>query len=250
MFSTTILGRILVGTPLGSCLGGLRNWARLFDRRVWHNTVARSAKLNSARLGGNCYVCSEAVLIGDVSLGAYTLIGSQNYLVGGSIRVGRYCQFAPEVAVYAIGHCLTVPSIYTGPGIGRGSLRALMPSEPVEIGNDVWLGHGATVLPGVHVGTGAVVGAGSVVTKSVSPYAIVGGNPARLLKYRFNPEQIEALLASRWWELDGPELSERLPWFKTPVPNMNSDELRFRRPLTEDDAMREPSVVREVMPRG
>lgn len=69
----------------------------------------------------------------------------------------------------------------------------------IRIGHDVWIGHGATVLSGVELGTGCVVAAGAVVTKSVPPYAVVGGNPARILRMRFDSATIEALLELQWW---------------------------------------------------
>lgn len=72
----------------------------------------------------------------------------------------------------------------------------------VTIGNDVWIGSDAVVLPGVTIGDGAVVGANAVVTKDVPPYAIVAGVPAKILRYRFPPETIESLLALRWWNWD------------------------------------------------
>ena len=68
------------------------------------------------------------------------------------------------------------------------------------IGNDVWIARGAIVLRGVTIGDGAVIAAGSVVTKDVPPFAIVAGNPARLLRYRFGEEDIRALLARKWWD--------------------------------------------------
>lgn len=70
----------------------------------------------------------------------------------------------------------------------------------ITIGNDVWIGHDALILSGVTVGDGAIVGAGSVVRKDIPPYGIVAGNPARVAGFRFEPEQIEALLRIRWWE--------------------------------------------------
>lgn len=70
------------------------------------------------------------------------------------------------------------------------------------IGNDVWIGYGATLLPGVKVGNGAVIGAKSVVTKAVEPYAIVGGNPARLIRHRFDPETVRELEEIAWWDWD------------------------------------------------
>lgn len=70
---------------------------------------------------------------------------------------------------------------------------------PIVIGNDVWLGASAQVMSGVTIGDGVVVGAGAIVTHDVPAYAVVGGNPARLIRYRFNPETISDLLALRWW---------------------------------------------------
>lgn len=100
---------------------------------------------------------------------------------------------------------------------GRDSVRAKFathrraPPKRVTIGNDVWIGHSAIVLPGVQVGDGAVVGAGAVVTKSVPPYAIVAGNPAHVIRYRFAEPVIARLLASRWWALDEARLQRLGP---------------------------------------
>lgn len=70
------------------------------------------------------------------------------------------------------------------------------------IGNDVWLGANSLVLKGVKIGDGAVIGAGAVVTKDVPPYAIVGGNPAKVIKMRFDDETIGKLMQLQWWNLD------------------------------------------------
>lgn len=91
---------------------------------------------------------------------------------------------------------------------GRDSVKAKFseharaPVQRVSIGHDVWIGRSAIVLPGVQIGDGAVVGAGAVVTKSVPPYAIVAGNPARIIRYRFSEALIARLLATRWWAMD------------------------------------------------
>lgn len=84
---------------------------------------------------------------------------------------------------------------------------------PTVIGNDVFIGLGAIVLAGVTIGDGAVVGAGAVVTKSVPPYAVVVGNPARVVRHRFAPQTIERLLAVGWWEFSDDQLEALLPWF-------------------------------------
>ena len=91
---------------------------------------------------------------------------------------------------------------------GRDSVKAKFseyerePGKRVKIGHDVWIGRSAIVLPGVEIGNGAVVGAGAVVTRPVPPYAIVAGNPARILRHRFDEAMIARLLAVQWWNLE------------------------------------------------
>lgn len=73
-------------------------------------------------------------------------------------------------------------------------------SEPLSIGNDVWIAAGSIITRGVTIGDGAVIAANAVVTKDVPPYAIVAGSPAKIIKYRFTPEVIELLIQLRWWQ--------------------------------------------------
>jgi acetyltransferase-like isoleucine patch superfamily enzyme len=127
------------------------------------------------------------------------------------IRVGAFCSFAPEVLIFGqADHPTALPSTY--PFRSRlfepdGPNRDAVTRGPVEIGNDVWVGTRAMILSGVTIGNGAVIGAGAVIARDVPPYAIMVGNPARLVRYRFSPETVQALLEIAWWEWDDAKLA-------------------------------------------
>ncbi len=86
-------------------------------------------------------------------------------------------------------------------------------SKKTTIGNDVWVGRNASIIAGVNIGNGAIIGSGAVVTKDVPDYAIVGGVPARIIRYRFSPEQIEALNRIKWWDWDDKTIADRYDEF-------------------------------------
>ena len=93
---------------------------------------------------------------------------------------------------------------------------ALRNNRPIVIGNDVWIGAGVIILPGVHIGDGAILAAGAVVTKDVEPYAIVGGVPAKVIKYRFEKKVIEKLLKIKWWDWDSEKIEANIELFYQP----------------------------------
>lgn len=88
------------------------------------------------------------------------------------------------------------------------------PIKPIEIGNDVWIGVESLIMDGVKIGDGAVIGARSVVTKDVPPYAIVVGQPAKIVKYRFDSEVIERLLEINWWDFSDDEITKNIGFFR------------------------------------
>lgn len=87
---------------------------------------------------------------------------------------------------------------------------ALRKNEPVVIGNDVWIGANVCIMPGVHIGDGAVVAAGAVVSKDVAPYAIVGGVPAKMIRYRFDNETIKKMLQIKWWKWSHEKIEDNI----------------------------------------
>lgn len=121
------------------------------------------------------------------------------------IDIGSFCSIAEDVSIFGGGEHRT-DWVTTYPlRIAFNEALANKDGHPASkgatrIGNDVWLGYQAIVMSGVTIGDGAVVGAGAVVTRDVPPYAIVGGNPACVRKYRFSPEVINELLEIKWWQ--------------------------------------------------
>lgn len=148
----------------------------------------------------------KGVVIGLYSYGCFDL----NRFPPG-VTVGRYCSFAPTSYVFLRNHgvdFIALTAYLYQPKLGVVDEDRL-PLAKLDIADDVWIGHNATILSSApSIGRGAVVAAGAVVTKPVPAYAIVAGNPAKVIRYRFTPEIIEQIEASRWWELSTQELRE------------------------------------------
>ena len=127
-----------------------------------------------------------------------------------NIKIGNYCSFANELSVYTANHPMSMytthPVAYDANYGAPNNDNDIVPNELI-IGHGVWVGQRSLILPGCHViGNGAIVGGGSVVTKDVPPYAIVAGNPAKIIRYRLEKEVIEKLETTRWWEHNKEEL--------------------------------------------
>lgn len=125
---------------------------------------------------------------------------------GDKLIIGKFCMIASGVEFIMNGanHLATGISSYPFAIFGNGWEHAMDDKDyPVKgntvIGNDVWIGYKATIMAGVKVGDGAIIAAKSVVTKHVEPYSIVGGNPARLIRKRFDEATIQKLLEIQWW---------------------------------------------------
>jgi acetyltransferase-like isoleucine patch superfamily enzyme len=139
-----------------------------------------------------------------------------------NVSVGSFCSISDSVVVGGSNHPMHFVS--TSPVFlsHRDSVKAKFSKfdyvnlPRTRIGNDVWIGQSARIRSGVEIGHGAVVAMGSVVTKNVPPYSIVGGNPARVLRMRFSSDIIEQLLATEWWTLSDEQLDHWATWFDHP----------------------------------
>ncbi len=139
---------------------------------------------------------------------------SSEYIPSGT-RVGRYGSFA-DFRVFPRNHPLDHVSLHPffyNTRFGYVDIEIVSYTK-LTIGNDVWIGSNAFIMPGVtEIGNGAVVGAGAIVTKNVPPYAVVVGNPAKVIKYRFPPADIEEIEQSAWWNKSIEELQSHLDLF-------------------------------------
>jgi acetyltransferase-like isoleucine patch superfamily enzyme len=143
-------------------------------------------------------------------LGRYFGLGCFSF-VNNSL-IGRYCTFGARISVGAFSHPTNWLSIHEfqyrdtsniyGDSILEGGVNIAPKNAQTQIGNDVWIGDNACVRAGTKIEDGVIVGMGAVVTADVPPYAIVGGSPARVLRYRFDKAVITALLELKWWELE------------------------------------------------
>lgn len=129
-----------------------------------------------------------------------------------NIKIGRYCSVASELSIHTGNHPMdmyTTHPIAYSMNFGALTSERDIQSGNFEIGHGVWLGARVLIMPGCRkIGNGAIVGGGAVVTHDVPPYAIVAGNPARIIRYRFSEDTIKRLEESRWWEKDKNTLSQ------------------------------------------
>lgn len=147
-----------------------------------------------------------------ISVGRFTYgfenISIKQWNEGASLNIGAFCSIAMNTTIFLGGNhrtdwITTYPfgHIFQGELGGDNIIGHPSTNGDVKIGNDVWIGSGVTIMSGITIGDGAVLSANSCVVKDVLPYQIVGGNPSKLIRYRFDDNIIQLLLRLKWWDL-------------------------------------------------
>lgn len=189
----------------------------LFDRLKWLVIRRLNLKKINSWAHWSAYIDSTTKLAGNNRFGKGTNVNSSTfglhtYVVNARIvrtEIGAFCSIGPEVNIGGLGshptNYISTHPIFYSPLKQSGKTFASNANfeelKSVKIGNDVWIGARVLILDGVNIGDGAIIAAGAVVAKDVPPYAIVGGIPAQLIRYRFSEDIISALLEWQWWKL-------------------------------------------------
>ncbi|MFB9224601.1 chloramphenicol acetyltransferase [Paracoccus cavernae] len=189
--------------------------------KLAQTVISESARLRESVIGQSCEILERTSI-------EYSRIGDFSYLgndcMVADATIGRFCAIAAHVRIGAPNHphlrasqhrFTYCPEYYDTEQCRDHAFFAARRQARVEIGHDVWIGHGVTVLPGLRIGNGAILAAGAVVTRDVAPYTIVGGIPARVLKERFGPDIAARLERISWWDWPLETIMARLPDFRS-----------------------------------
>lgn len=211
------------------------------DRNI-DNKIYDNAKIINSKLENNIII-GENSFISDSKINDYVQINRNNMIIDSKIenytytgmntvikhaKIGKFCSISWGVSISGGDHNYHFisphPFIYLK-SFGIVNENEKQDIKEIYIGNDVWIGANASILAGVSIGDGAIIGAGSVVTKDVPDYAIVAGNPARILKYRFSDKKISLLKELCWWNWSHKIIHEKINLFKKEINNCDLEEL-------------------------
>jgi len=171
-----------------------------------------NSNIENGALLKKCIICDNCDIRKNVSIDENSYINNNSNIMSG--KIGKFCSIGYGVDIGMFEH--PTDFVSTSPKIYKKSSEWDEIASPPIIGNDVWIGSKATILQGVTIGNGAIIAAGSVVTKDVPAYAIVAGIPAKIIRYRFSENIIEKLEKIEWWNKDNEWIEKNLELFNHP----------------------------------
>ena len=182
-------------------------------------SIHPTAKVRDSTFGAYCEV-GERTRVAESQFGDYSYVVNDSHII--YTTVGKFCSIAAHTRINPENHPLERVALnhftYRSSAYGLGEDDAAFfdwrRSHRVTLGNDVWIGHGAIVLPGVTIGHGAAIGAGAIVTKDVPPFAVMVGVPARQVRLRFAEDTVAALLRVAWWDWPHDQLGKAMADFR------------------------------------
>lgn len=197
---------------------GTENYSNIFDKADWLQGV-KQFDASYYDTDKNVYVeapsnLNHGNIANQVNQLNNVLIGRGTYklpsgMFSPNVIIGRYCSISHFVNIGATNHHMDY--LFTGDIENDFNIEDDNEDKYTNIGCDVWIGLSSTILAGAKIGHGACIGAGTIVKKEIPPYAIVAGNPAKIIRYRFSDEIIDDLLDLKWWTLQ-PEIIKKIPY--------------------------------------
>ncbi len=199
-----------------------------------HAIIAPHVRIYQSEIHGKISIADHSLLYkvnvsGNISIGKNTSLWGPNIHIQSlfhPVSIGNFCSIAHDVTIQEYNHDHSrITTYFIHKNIfGEDMRNDAVSKGPITIGHDVWIGTGATVLSGVTIGNGVVVAANSVVTRNIPPYAIVGGSPAQIIKYRFDEETILLLQEIQWWNWDHQKIKNNKSIFSEKFPKEKLEE--------------------------
>jgi virginiamycin A acetyltransferase len=195
-------------------------------RRDRQAEFQRELKQKGVKLGDGVYVArGSRIWASDVTIGDHSRINGPIRLGGfSSITIGRYCAIGSGVTMRSSDHDTRRANIQVAlhESLGLGNLDV---AGPVRVMNNVWIGDQVIILRGVTVGDGAVLGAGSIVTRDIPAFSVAVGSPARVIRSRFTSDVVEALVRIAWWDWDRARIERNLDFLSADLTTLTGADL-------------------------
>ena len=174
-------------------------------------------------IGKDVYIDSKSILnIKKLRIGDFSRINGPIRITGEEdVIIKKYCAFGYFITIISTNHSSKYPNVQYFLQMKSSFKSIVKKSNPISIGNNVWIGDHTIILPGVNIGNGAIVGAGSLVTKDIPAFTIFGGVPGKVIRERFKKEIIQEMQKIKWWNWEQDRIERNKEFFETDLTNIS-----------------------------